>query len=41
MMRLGLVVDEQVNFQCSTSTTLKLPEVLPSIKTTLKSWWLQ
>jgi hypothetical protein len=31
MMCLGLVVDEQVNFQCSTSTTLKLPEVLPSI----------
>jgi hypothetical protein len=36
MMRLGLVVDEQVNFQCSTSTKLELPEVLPSIETTLK-----
>lgn len=36
MMRLGLVVDEQANFQCSTSTKLELPEVLPSIETTLK-----
>jgi hypothetical protein len=36
MMRLGLVVDEQVNFQCSTSTKLKLPKVLPSIETILK-----
>lgn len=36
MMRLGLVVDEQANFQCSTSTKLELPEILPSIETTLK-----
>ncbi len=35
-MRLGLVVDEQANFQCSTSTKLELPEILPSIETTLK-----
>lgn len=36
IMRLGLVVDEQASFQCSTSTKLKLPKVLPSIETTLK-----
>ena len=36
MRRLGLVVDEQANFQCSTSTKRKLPKVLPSIETTLK-----
>jgi hypothetical protein len=35
-MCLGLVVVEQVKFQCSTSTKLELPEVLPSIKTTHK-----
>jgi hypothetical protein len=31
---LRLVVDEQVNFQRSTSTKLELPEVLPSTETT-------
>jgi hypothetical protein len=36
MTRLGLVVDEQVNFQCSTSTKPEMPGVLPSIETTLK-----
>jgi hypothetical protein len=35
-MCLGLVVVEQVKFQCSTSTKPEFPEFLPSIKTTLK-----
>jgi hypothetical protein len=36
MKRLRIVEDEQVNFQCSTSTKLELPEALPSIETTPK-----
>jgi hypothetical protein len=38
MIRLFLVIVDQVNFQCATTTSLEAPEV-PSIETTLKSWW--